>query len=172
MPKLSPQPETFIKHRGFFKYSELLQATRNWFVEDDFDILNIPIEKQKFPAPTGVEHELTIKGEKNVTDYVKFYIDIRMVFFNMRDIEVVHEGKKTQMQDAQVQIEIMPKVEFDWQKRFAGLGPWKGIMEQLDNFYRKYIIKYKIDDYWEDMVLLKATQLAKVIRETLGQEVM
>jgi len=42
----------------------------------------------------------------------------------------------------------------------------------LDAFYRDYIIKYKLADYWDDMILLKSGQLARVIKESLGQEVM
>ncbi len=171
MPLKYQMPCTYIKHRGFFNYSELLQAIRKWFIDDDFEVLNVPIYKQKFPAPTGVEHELGIHAEKTVTEYVKYHIDMMIRAMNMRDIEIIHEGKKMKMQEAQLQIEIIPFIEFDWQKRFQGPPPWKNFLKALDDFYRKHIIKYKIDDYWEDMVLLKAGQLARVIKETLGEEV-
>jgi len=164
-------PPTLIKHRGFFNYSELLQAIRNWFVENDHDILNMPMYKQKFPTTTGVEHEFKIEGEKNVTEYVKFKTKIFIRIYNMRDIELVHEGKKVKLQDGQVQIEIRPYLVLDWQKRFAGPPPWKSFLKALDEFYRNYIIRYKISDYWEDMILLKTNQLGKIIKETLGQEV-
>jgi len=171
MPLKYQLPCTYIKHRGFFNYAELLQKVRQWFIDDDFEVLNVPIYKQKFPAPTGVEHELTMHGEKTVTEYVKYHIDVMIRAMNMRDIEIIHEGKKMKMQEAQLQIEIIPVIEFDWQKRFQGPAPWKNFLKALDEFYRKHIIKYKIDDYWEDMVLLKASQLARVIKETLGEEV-
>jgi len=165
-------PPTLVKHRGFFSYSKLLQAIRMWYVEDDFEVLNIPKYKQKYPTPTGTEHEMVIKGEKNVTEYVKFHIEIEMRVYNLRDIEIIQDGQKTKLQDGQVMLYVTPILELDWQKRFKGPKPWKGFLEALDKFYRGYIIKYKIADYWEDMVILKGAQLVKTIKEALGQEVL
>jgi len=165
-------PTTMIKHRGFFDYSKVLQATRQWFIDDDYDILDIPSYKQKFPTPTGVEHEMKINAEKNVTEYVKFRMNIFMRVYNMREIEIIQDGKKIKLQDGQILFNITPTLILDWQNRFTGPEPWKNFLEALDNFYRNYIIKYKIADYWEDTILLKSGQLASVIKEALGQEVM
>ncbi len=170
MPKFD-QPVTLVKHRGFFNYSELSQAIRKWYIDDDYEVLNMPMYKQKFPTTTGVEHEFKIHGEKNVTEYVKFHMDVFIRIYNMRDVEIIHEGKKLKMQEGQVQVEVIPVLELDWQSRFKGPKPWKDFLSALDEFYRNYIIKYKIVDYWEDMVLLKSSQLARVIKEALGQEV-
>lgn len=165
-------PVTLVKHRGFFDFFVLLQSIRKWFVDDDFDTFNIPLHLQKFPGITGVEHLIKIHGEKKITEYVKFHIDVQIRVVNMREVEIIREGKKFKTQDGSLDIEIVPKLELDWQKRFSGPKPWKGFLEALDVFYRKYIIKYKISDYWEDMILMKSTQLARVIKETIGQEIL
>jgi hypothetical protein len=170
MPKFD-MPVTLVKHRGFFNYSDLLQAIRKWYIDDDYEVLNMPMYKQKFPTTTGVEHEFKFQGEKNVTEYVKFRMEIFVRIYNMRDVEIIHEGKKLKMQEGQVQVEVIPVLELDWQSRFKGPKPWKDFLSALDEFYRNYIIKYKIADYWEDMILLKSSQLARVIKEALGQEV-
>jgi len=162
-----PQPVTFIKHRGFFNYSELLQAIRKWYIDDDYDMLNIPMYKQKFPSATGVEHEFKMHGEKKVTEYVKFHMVIFVRVYDLRDVEIIRDGKKVKLQEGKVQVEVSPVLDLDWQKRFGG----SKFLQALEEFYRKYIIKYTIVDYWEDVVLLKAAQLSKVIKESLGQEV-
>ncbi len=164
-------PVSLIKHRGFFNYADLLHAVRGWFVQDDFEVINMPLYLLKFPEPTGTEHEFKIVAEKTVTEYVKFHFTVEMRVYNMRDIEVIHEGQKVKLQDGQMQITIIPELELDWQKRFSGSGPFKGFLSALDKFYRGYIIKYKISDYWEDMILLKSSQLAHLIKSTMGQEV-
>jgi len=164
-------PVTLIKHRGFFDYSKLLQAIRQWYVDEEFDSFNIGGYKQKFPTPTGTEHEVELGGTKKLSDYVKMEVEIFMRVYNMRDIEIIQDGKKMKLQDGQVQIEVRPGYDLDWQKRFSGAGRFKNFVKALDEFYRRYIIKYKISDYWEDMVLLKSTQLAETIKEALGQEV-
>ena len=172
MASKHPAPVTLIKHRGFFSYSQLLQSIRGWYVDDDYEVLDIPSYKQKFPTATGTEHEMKLHAEKNVTEYVKFHIDIFMRVYNMRDIEIIQDGKKMKLQEGQVQIEVKPMLELDWQKRFKGPDQWKKFLGYLDEFYRGYIIKYKIVDYWEDMLLLKSAQLARTIKEALGQEVL
>jgi hypothetical protein len=170
MPKF-PLPVTLIKHRGFFSYSDLLQAIIGWYAHDNYEV-DMPMYKQKFPQVTGTEHEFKIHAEKKVTEYVKFHIDLFIRVYNMRDIEIIQEGKKMKLQDGQVQIEVIPFLELDWQKRFSGPPPWQNFLKALDDFYRSYIIKYKIVDYWEDMILLKSSQLGRVMKEALGQEVM
>jgi len=166
-----PQGPILIKHRGFFDYSKLLQNVRKWFIDEDFDMLDMPMYKQKFPTPTGTEHEFKMKAEKNVTEYVKYKIEFFMRVYNMRDVEIIQDGKKIKVQDGQVWIDILPILELDWQKRFKGPKPWADFLKALDEFYRNYIIKYKIVDYWEDMCFLKAGQLGRIVKETLGQEV-
>jgi hypothetical protein len=167
-----PQPVQILKHRGFFDYSALLQAIRKWFIDEDFDTLDIPMYKQKFPGPTGTEHEVKMKAAKNVTEYVKYEFVFQMRVYNLRDVEIIQDGKKIKVQDGQVQIEIESNLVLDWQKRFKGSGPFAPFIKSLDNFYRNYIIKYTIVDYWEDMCLLKSLQLLRVVKQTLGQEVM
>jgi len=144
---------------------------RGWFLKNEFDKFDINQYVQKYPTPTGTEHEMTMGGEKKVSDYVKFHISIFMRVYNMRDIEIVQEGKKMKLQEGQVQIEIKPKLQLDYQRIFEGKGAWGKFLMYLGEFYRKYIIKYKISDYWEDMLFEKAVILADTIKDALGQEV-
>ena len=166
------QPVQFVKHRGFFNYSDLLQAVRNWFIDENFDLLDMPMYKQKFPGPTGTEHEFRMRGKKNITEYVKYDLEFSMRVYNLRDVEIIQDGKKIKVQDGQIWVEIIPILILDWQDRFKGSGPFAPFLKSLDEFYRKYIIKYTIGDYWEDMILLKSLQLTRLIKEKLGQEVM
>ena len=164
-------PSTLIKHRGFFDYSAFLQTVRKWYADDDYDF-NASSYKQKYPGPTGTEHEFRFIGDKRVTEYVKFHMIVIARVYSLRDVEIVQDGKKVKLQDGQLQVEVIPEIEFDWQNRFKGAGVFKSFIAGLDDFYRNYIIKYKISDYWEDMVLIKSGQLANAIRHVLGQEVL
>jgi len=170
MPFKQPLPSTLIRHRGFFNYEDLLKDIRAWFADEEY-VFQIPSYTKKFPEPTGTEHQLKMKGEKKVTGYVKFNLDIVLRVYNMRDIEIIQEGKKLQVQDGQIMVQISPTLELDWQNRFTGPEPWKKFLEGLDVFFRTYIIRYKIADYWEDMIMLKGTQLAKAVKTSLGQEI-
>lgn len=161
-------PETMIRHRGFFHYGELQQAIRQYFVDENYNIVNYPMYKQKFATPIGVEQEIKIRAEKKITEYVRFHMEILFRVYDLRDIEIIRDGKKVTLQEGKLFVVLSPTIEFDWQKRFAG----SKFLQALDDFYRNYIIKYKILDYWEDTLLIKSEQLAKIIKTKLGQEVM
>jgi hypothetical protein len=156
----------FVKHRGIFSFSELLQGIRKWYVDDDYEF-HIIAHKFKIPSPLGAEHEIEIHGEKKVTDYVRYHIDIFMKFYDVRDVELIKDGQKLKMNDGKLLIEIKCDLEFDWQQRFGG----SKFLQALHDFYRNYIIKYKIKDYWEDILLLKMGELKRVIKEKIGLEV-
>jgi len=163
MPDL---PGQLIRHRGFFNYEAIIKSINDWYAYEDISY-DISAYKYKIPSPMGMDKEVKIKGSKKLSEYVKMGIDVRLQVFGMRDVELIQDGKKSVVQEGQLRITISPKIEFDWQGRYKG----NKFYEWLGELMQKKILKYKIDDYWEDMVLLKAMELAKLIRTTIGQEV-
>lgn len=164
-------PDTIIRHRGLCRFNGLVTAINQWYVDDDYVTQMIGYEA-KVPSPMGAEQDVKIQGTKDITGYVRFHLRVWLKVSNLRDVELIQDGKKLTLQEGQIRIVITPELELDWQNRFKGKGQWGNFLVWLDEFYRKHIIKYKIGDYWEDMLLIKSGQLAKVIKEHLGQEVM
>ena len=159
-------PTMYVKYRGIFNLSEVLQAIREWYRADDYEF-HLKKHKFKIPSPAGAEQEIDMHGEKKVTDYVRFHIDVFMRCWDLRDVELVKDGQKIKTNDGKIAIEISGKYELDWQKRFEG----NKFLQALQDFYHDYIIKWKIKDYWEDMHLLKMEQLRRRIKEKIGHEV-
>ena len=62
-------PTLYLKHRGVFSKKELMDAIHNWFTDNRY----------KFHAPKykikSDEAEYEIKGEREVTEYVKYNIE-------------------------------------------------------------------------------------------------
>lgn len=161
-------PMLLIRHRGFFNFAELQRAMRQWFIDEEFNMVDIPGYQQKFATPVGVEHEYKIKAYKNVTEYVRFHFNVFVRVYDLRDIEIIRDGKKVKLQDGKIMIRVTPTLEFDWQKRFGG----SKFIKALDEFLRKYVLRYKIADYWEDMIAEKQNEYGRFLRQKLGQEVM
>ena len=159
-------PVTFPKHRGLFNFSELLKAIREWYVRDDFTF-HIQKHAFKIPTPLGSEQEIKFHGEKKVTGYVSFHIDAFIRVWDLRDVEIIKDGKKIKTNDGRVAIEITPTLVLDWQKRFGG----SKFLQFLQDILHKYVLRYKISDYWEDKIMFKVVQLAKIIKERFGYEV-
>lgn len=164
MPEFPPQ---FIYHRGFFNYDELIKAITSWFAYEDIGF-EVGSYKYKIPNPIGMEKEVKVAGEKKLSEYVKMGLKVRVQVFGMHDMELIQDGKKVVTQEGQLRITVSSSIDFDWQ------GIYKGskFYEWLGKFVQEKILKYKIGDYWEDMVLLKVAELMKVIRTTIGQEVL
>ncbi|MBI4145969.1 hypothetical protein HY489_01380 [Candidatus Woesearchaeota archaeon] len=164
MGKKESMPETIVRHRGFFDFDKLINTIQDWYREEQYEY-QVTEHKQK-AGDLGFEVRFLAQGNKKITEYVKFYMDVRIAIFGMRDVEVIQDGKKLKLQEGHALVEIMPFYELDWQERFGGskLAEWMGLMLE------KYILKYKIGDYWEDMLLDSSTAFAHTIKHALGQE--
>ncbi|OYT32724.1 hypothetical protein DRJ22_01385 [Candidatus Woesearchaeota archaeon] len=160
-------PAIIIKHRGFFNLEKVLKTITNWFNEEDFEDFDITDYKYKIPSPAGAEYEIRMKGQKKVTGYVMFEIEVILWVYDLREVELIKDGEKIKTNEGRIIIEVFPVLILDWQKRFGG----NKFLQRLQDFYHNYIIKYKIADYWDDMCLIKAGQLVKFVQESLSQEV-
>ena len=171
MSKPQPMPITMIRHRGFFDYEKLVQTWQDWFAEQDFDYPSSDfqtIHPQKL-TDFGWEVRAEFFADKKVTEYVKFIFKLRVILQNMKEVELIVEGKKRKLMEGLATIDIIPLIQFDYQERFPeGKGK---IVEWMGKALEKYILKYKIGDYWEDMLLDMSTALAKELRHVLEQEV-
>ncbi|MBD3303633.1 hypothetical protein GF343_00660 [Candidatus Woesearchaeota archaeon] len=163
MTKIST-PSINIKHKGIFDLSAVLQGIKNWFEGDEFKV-HYPAHKLKQPAG-GWEHEMTIYGERKMNEYVKFTITLFIRLYDIKDIEVIKEGKKVQTNSGRITADISGEIELDFENRFDG----SKFLQAFQDFYHKYIIKQDIGDYWEDEIMLKIVNLGKFIREMCQQE--
>ncbi len=154
-------PTLYLKHKGTFNHKELMQAIQKWFVDNRY----------KFHAPKykvkADEAEYEIKGERDITEYVRYVIEIHMWIRDLRDVEVIQDGEKKKMNEGYIQLELGGELQFDWAKRFKG----NKFVQWLHDIYQKYIIRQTIKDVWEDDILLKQTELLDVIKGELGIEV-
>ncbi len=162
-----PFPPMIIKQRGFFNLEKVLKTITDWFREEDFEDFDITDYKYKIPSPAGAEYEIRIDGKKKVTGYVMYQIKVILWVFDLRDVELIKNGEKIKTNEGRISIEITPILVLDWQKRFEG----SKFLQRLQDFYQNYIIRYKLSDYWEDMMLIKSGQLVKIVQGVLEQEV-
>ena len=161
----SPQPSTTITHNGFFDSAALTNAIRDWYLKNDY-FVQVPSHKQEIKE-TGRKYDQDWKGEKKITEYVKYKVDVTVHVHNINDVEVIKDGQKIRTSEAQVFVKVDPILELDWQKKFSGTK----FLSWLDKIFREKILKYKIGDYWEDMVLAEGGSMASAIRNALGVEI-
>ncbi len=157
-------PAMNVKFRGIFNFSEVMQSIKNWFKSYDYEFAE-PTHKWKVPSE-GVEAEIKMSGDRKMNEYVKYYINVSIRTWDMKDVEVIKDGQKTKLQEGKISIDIDGKLELDWQNRFSG----NKFLQNLQDFYHKFIIKQDIGDRWEDDLLIKVMDLTKIIRTKIGHE--
>lgn len=158
-------PTVYIKHKGVFNLSEILQGIIGFLEKDAFKV-HYPKHKYKVPSPKGGEHEIKIYGERKINEYVKFKIDVFMRVFDFKEVEMLKEGKKVMMNTGRIAVEISGSMTLDFENRFGG----NKFLQALQDFYHKHIIHRDIGDVWEDDLMLKIVNLGKLIREKCQQE--
>ena len=107
-----------------------------------------------------------MKGDRKVNEYVKEIIEVAIRVWEMKDIEIIKDGQKIKTNEGKIAIEIGGNLSLDWQKRFKG----NKFLQNLQDFFHKFIIRKDIGDQWEDNLLFKVMELTKLIQEKIGHE--
>ena len=165
MRRGGPVPPAVIKYRGIFDFEGLLKLIYDWMIHQDYEVHETKY-KHKIPDPRGAEQELTLRGWRNVNDYVKFWLDIDIHTYDQKDVDVIKEGVKRQMVQAKIKILFNPEVELDYTNRFGG----SAFLRVLQDFYHKYVIREDIQNYWEDELYYRTYKLHRLIKEFLDME--
>ena len=105
-------------------------------------------------------------GWRKLNEYSKFEINLFLYVLDIKDVEVIKEGKKQKLKHVRILIEITPSVDVDYTKRFQG----SKFLQGLQDFFHKYIIKEDINTVLEDQLWYRALKLQKVIKEYLDFE--
>lgn len=156
-------PNTIVKHKGYMNYPKLLRTIHNWFTNEEYKFYET---KHKYTGGGEGKYEIEFKGERKINEYVKYHMMIVVRTWEVKQVEVVKEGHKTKTYYGRVHINIIPAYDLDWQGRFGG----NRFLQELQKFYHTYIIYRDINDRWEDELMLKSVQFARVIKEEFGHE--
>lgn len=136
-----------IRYTGIFDFDGLykamvgwLKARRYWFFEDTY--------KHKPGGPFGKELEIKWIAKKKVTEFYDTSMTINIHIWDLKDVEVIKEGKKIKLQKARMEIRFDADITLDYQKQWEK-SSWT---QALFTFYRKYIIKQEWESLWWDTI--------------------
>lgn len=155
-------PVIFIKHKGYFSFSKLMQDIKKWYEDNHYEF---HVTKHKHKSS---EEEIGCYGARKVTGYIMFKLEIDMRIWEFKEVEVVQDGKTVKKNYGRVAINFKPGYSLDYENRFGG-SKW---LQALQNFYHNYIVKRRIEDYWEDELFMQAGGLMSVIKSDLEYEAM
>lgn len=153
--------QTKIKRTGVFDFTYLYSMIYNYFQDIGYTM----IEKSYSEKVGSQGKEITIGWSpyKKVTDYFRFNIDVKWLVLNLKEIEIVKDGKKIKINSGTFQIIVTGYVITDHKKKWD--GTWIG--KKFRDMYDNYIIRARIDEY-EDKVVEELDELSQRVKNYLS----
>ena len=145
-----------LKYKGVLDFEGLYKLIRKWFNERGYDYME-PKYKDKAAGPFGNEVELKMQGEKKVTDFIKYHVQIEIIMIELKEFDAKIDGHVKKVTNGRIFIDIAKvECEFDWQNRFQ---PAK--KPDSDDLFS--VISYNFKEYTSGPRLLKllVTKLLK-----------
>ena len=138
---------------------------RQWIIDSGYEFQEMQY-KHKVPDPAGYEQELRWYGWRKVTGYVKYNIHVYFHLWEIKDVELVKQGRKKRMWNARVLIEIKGDVETDWNNYFERAN--SKFLIGLREWINKYLLFNKIMSSWTDEHYYRIYKLHLVAKQALG----
>jgi len=142
MKKFAVGPTRSIKYRGLFDFAGMYRFIQKWMKKRHYEFHETKY-KQK-PLVYFPEHEIKFWGEKKLTDYMMYRIDIFIHLYEAEKKEVEVDGKKKEMMDTRMIIEIDGDVITDYSEEFERTSFTKKIESFLNKrvLYQEILLKY------------------------------
>jgi len=128
-----------IRYKGLFDWGGLYRFVWNWLLKRQYRV-HAKRYKDKVSTPLGNELEVDVWGEREVTEYYKYRIDVYYHLWESKDIPVIIEGKQVIRRGGRIHIELNAVITTDWQKRYRSD---QNILQRLmENFLNDVVFKY------------------------------
>jgi hypothetical protein len=162
-----PMDNAYVQYKGVWDMQDLYEFVASFFSRHKYKFY----EKRytvKHPSPFGPEVYHIWEAKRDTEEYYRFVIDLFLHTFDTQDVEVtMKDGTKNTFTKGRIWIQIMGRVEFDYEKRWNE----KAFYANLRNFYHKYVIKKKLEAVWWDYMHYNVfLRLHHLIKERLKME--
>lgn len=151
----------WIRFKGDYDYQGIFDLVYEWYRRQKYEIHEKQY-KEKAESWRGNEHELKWEGEKKVTEYIKYWVEVHLHSYESKDVEVngktIHRGR--------VEIELNAKVIYDWQKTFEKTPFTKTLGKVYDS-----VMKREHGMIYEDQLYYQVYELHKRLKEKLGMTI-
>lgn len=152
-----------IKYKGIYDFDGLYKLFYKFFNARNYYVIE-PKYKDK-AGKYGNDVEYKIIGQKEVTDFVKYMIQIETEFIEMEEVPTTIDGQRKMVSDGRFFLRITDVVvEFDWQNKFSSDFQKKLLNFMVNSILRRYFeFKYikPLKDEFKD--------LQKMIKSHLNQ---
>jgi len=166
MPVKVPAHMHPLKYNGIFDFDSVYRAIHEWLNISGYFVQE-PLHKRKVPTTAGAELDIYITGWRKVDAYVRYWIYVYIKAYDLKEVEVVKEGKKKKLVKARILIEMSGDVELDYNNYFEKTRFLRALRDLLNTI----VLKHRIDDVWWDELYYRMLKLHRIIKEKLDMEI-
>ncbi len=143
---------------GPFDLNMIYKNLKSWF--QDHNYVYTEAENTTNFKPKGAEIKLKMKGERLVTDYYKFTININFLILETEKVKI--KDKVLDYGKLEAREEVF--MELDYRKKFE-----KSRLAKFIKFlYNNYIIKKEIETEYAGKAYSEGMSAFKTLKETVG----
>ncbi|MEM4266816.1 MAG: hypothetical protein QW404_02055 [Candidatus Nanoarchaeia archaeon] len=147
-----------IIQEGPFDINLIYKTLREWFERKKYEYTEV--ENTTNFKPKGAEIKVRMRGEKEVTDYYKFTINVNFLILETEKVKI--KDKVLDLGKMEVRIETF--MEVDYRKKFQ-----KSRMGKFIRFiYNNYIIKDEIQSVYGGKSYEDGMDLFETLKDTIG----
>lgn len=131
-----------IKQRATFDMGELYKVMFRWFSRNNYDFQ----EKEyleKANADGSKQLEIAWYGNKKISDYIKFHIDVKFLIIGLKSVEVEIGNIKRKTNQGDLEMRFDAWLEFDYEGKYES----QPFVKFFRDVYNKYVIKSRIEGY-------------------------
>src|SRR3989344_2507735 len=141
-----PEKETIfsskVEYSGIFSFKEFYKFCYQWLKEETgLDLCEVKYEEKIL----GEAKKILVKwkGEKKVTDYFKYEVEIEFKVDNLTNVEIAQGGAKITTNKGTVSVAVKGDLVRDYQGKFE-LTAFKKFLRSI---YEKWVIPASVEEY-------------------------
>ncbi|MDP7323380.1 MAG: hypothetical protein QF632_01310 [Candidatus Woesearchaeota archaeon] len=124
-----------LTYEGLFSIYDMYKMIDEWFEEKGYDKREVKNIESVFPE--GKYIEVVMEPWKKLTDYAKSVIKVRMIFSDIKEVQVEKDGMKVKMNQGRAHFVFDAFLETDYENRWES----KPMFFLIRTLYDKYFYK-------------------------------
>ncbi len=125
-----------LEYRGVFSSRELFRMFTKWYKESPYEKGGDYISEQNTSHGKCIEYTYMPWIKPN--DYIRNFMRIRILIYDMKKVDIMVDGIKEKMDEGRILIFIDGFLEYDYDARWGG----KPMLQLMRTFYIKFMYKY------------------------------
>ena len=131
-----------LEYKGLFEAKNFFKLVDSWLSERQMEKKNT--KDVEIMTPEGKFIEWEISPWTKCTDYMRLYMKIRVLMYEVKKVEAIRDKKKIVLDHGHVIIILDGYLEHDYEHRWDGTPMLHFIRTMMDKFvYRTYTQKYE-----------------------------